>query len=57
MTTNGNNDSKQLSESTYRELTEEQLNQITGGIIPSIPIPPPSPGIYAIGQIEARFPR
>jgi bacteriocin-like protein len=40
-----------------RELTEEQLNQITGGIIPSIPIPPPSPGIYAIGQIEARFPR
>jgi bacteriocin-like protein len=57
MTTNDNNDSKQVSESTYRELTEEQLNQITGGIIPSIPIPPPSPGIYAIGQIEARFPR
>ena len=40
-----------------RELTEDQLNQITGGIIPSIPIPPPLPGIYAIGQIEARFPR
>jgi hypothetical protein len=40
-----------------RELIEDQLNQITGGIIPSIPIPPPLPGIYAIGQIEARFPR
>jgi hypothetical protein len=40
-----------------RELTEDQLNQIAGGIIPSIPIPPPLPGIYAIGQIEARFPR
>ena len=39
------------------ELTEDQLNQITGGTVPSIPIPPPSPGIYAIGQIEARFPR
>ena len=35
MTTNDNNDSKQVSESTYRELTEEALNQITGRIIPT----------------------
>jgi bacteriocin-like protein len=49
--------SKQVRKPSDRELTEDQLNQITGGTVPSIPIPPPSPGIYAIGQIEARFPR
>jgi bacteriocin-like protein len=48
---------KQVRKPSDQELTEDQLNQITGGITPSIPIPPPSPGIYAIGQIEARFPR
>jgi bacteriocin-like protein len=48
---------KQVRKPSDRELTEDQLNQITGGTVPSIPIPPPSPGIYAIGQIEARFPR
>jgi bacteriocin-like protein len=48
---------KQVRKPSGRELTDDQLNQITGGTVPSIPIPPPSPGIYAIGQIEARFPR
>ena len=37
-----------------RELTEAELDQIAGGT-PSIPIPPPTS--YAIGRIEARFPR
>jgi hypothetical protein len=48
--------SEQVRESTDRELTEDHLNQITGGITPSIPIPPPTPQVYAIGRIEARFP-
>ena len=39
-----------------RELTEAELDQIAGGT-PSIPIPPPTPHSYAIGRIEARFPR
>jgi hypothetical protein len=39
-----------------RELTADELDQIAGGT-PSIPIPPPSPHSYAIGCIEARFPR
>ena len=37
-----------------RELTADELDQIAGGT-PSIPIPPPTS--YAIGRIEARFPR
>jgi hypothetical protein len=48
---------KQVRKPSDRELTQDQLSQITGGTVPSIPIPPPAPGIYAIGQIEARFPR
>jgi bacteriocin-like protein len=47
---------KQVRESADRELTDDQLNQIAGGT-PSIPIPPPTPHTYAIGQIEPRFPR
>ena len=39
-----------------RELTADELDQIAGGT-PSIPIPPPTPHSYAIGRIEARFPR
>ena len=39
-----------------RELTADALDQIAGGT-PSIPIPPPTPRSYAIGRIEARFPR
>jgi hypothetical protein len=39
-----------------RELTKAELVQIAGGT-PSIPIPPPTPHSYAIGRIEARFPR
>ncbi len=39
-----------------RELTADALDQIAGGT-PSIPIPPPTPHSYAIGRIEARFPR
>jgi hypothetical protein len=39
-----------------RELTEAELDQIAGGT-PSIPIPPPTSTSYAIGRIEARFPR
>jgi bacteriocin-like protein len=44
-----------VKESTNRELTEDELNQIAGGT-PSIPIPPPTPHSYAIGRIQARFP-
>jgi bacteriocin-like protein len=32
----------QVRKPSDRELTEDQLNQITGGTVPSIPIPPPS---------------
>jgi hypothetical protein len=39
-----------------RDLTADELDQIAGGT-PSIPIPPPTPHSYAIGRIEARFPR
>jgi bacteriocin-like protein len=35
-----------------RELTEDELDQIAGGVVPSIPIPPPGQqGLqYHIGQ-------
>jgi hypothetical protein len=39
--------SKQVHKSTDRVLTEAQLQQITGGTTPSIPIPPPAPHAYA----------
>ena len=37
-----------------RELTADELDRLAGGT-PSSPIPPPTS--YAIGRIEARFPR
>ena len=40
----------------HRPLAADELDQIAGGT-PSIPIPPPTPHTYAIGRIEARFPR
>ena len=48
--TNTGRTSKQVHKSTDRGLTEAQLHQITGGITPSIPIPPPTPHSYARGS-------
>jgi hypothetical protein len=39
--------SKQGHNSTDQQLSDGQLRQIIGGIIPSIPIPPPAPHAYA----------
>jgi hypothetical protein len=50
--TNTGRTSRQVHESTDRGLTEAQLHQITGGITPSIPIPPPAPHAYARGSVN-----
>jgi hypothetical protein len=47
--TNTGRTSKQVYKSADGGLTEAQLQQITGGTTPSIPIPPPTPHTYARG--------
>jgi bacteriocin-like protein len=42
--------SKQVRESTDRELTKEELDQVVGGIVPSIPIPPPGQLTHHVGS-------
>jgi hypothetical protein len=37
---------RERSSKPVRQLTGDELDQITGGIVPSIPIPPPMPDIY-----------
>jgi hypothetical protein len=42
--------SKQVRESNNRELIKVELDQVVGGIVPSIPIPPPGQLMHHVGS-------
>jgi RNA-splicing ligase RtcB len=45
--TNTAETNRHMHDSPAREFTQDQLEQVTGGTTPSIPIPPPAPHAYA----------
>jgi hypothetical protein len=51
--TNTGRTSEQVHKSADGVLTEAELHQVTGGITPSIPIPPPTPHTYARGAANS----